>query len=264
MDLKEYNIIKSNDVIIRHPWELARLVIIKNNIKKHIHFKKNTCVLDIGCGDLYISEELANDYPDVLFYAVDNAFTKDDISNHYLKLNKNNLYLFSSLDEVHLPENLSFSLVLLTDVLEHIEDDVAFLKNLVKINGINDDTKFIITVPAFNYLFSTHDKFLGHYRRYTNKTLKEVLESANLKVVEIGYFFVMLLPIRWFQVLKEKLLKLENTKNSTNLTTWSGGYLITNILKKTLILDYKISNFLKKLKIKLPGLSNYCICKKHV
>ena len=107
MDLKEYNIIKDKSTSCRHPWELARLIIIKTIIRKHVNLKKNTCVLDVGCGDIYISSELANDYPDVLFYAVDNAFTKEDISYYYSKFNKDNLYIYSSLDDVHLQKNES-------------------------------------------------------------------------------------------------------------------------------------------------------------
>ena len=56
-------------------------------------------------------------------------------------------------------------LVLLMDVLEHMTDDVTLLREYVE--RVTSGTRFLITVPAFGFLWSGHDEFLRHYRRYT-------------------------------------------------------------------------------------------------
>ena len=53
------------------------------------------------------------------------------------------------------------------DVLEHIRDDYSALKEWKKV--LNPNGIILISVPAFQHLWSHHDKFLGHYRRYNKK-----------------------------------------------------------------------------------------------
>ena len=62
-------------------------------------------------------------------------------------------------------------LLLMMDVLEHVEDDLGLLLSYV--NKIPSGAHVMATVPAFKFLWSSHDEFLGHYRRYTLKQLAE-------------------------------------------------------------------------------------------
>ena len=71
-------------------------------------------------------------------------------------------------------------------------------------NFVQNETIWFITVPAFQNLFCTHDVFLGHYRRYDNQMLISHTEKANLKTLDVGYFFMSLLLPRYLQVKKEK------------------------------------------------------------
>lgn len=83
-------------------------------------------------------------------------------------------------------------LVLLMDVLEHVEDDIKLLRStmLCATRG----AYVVITVPAFQSLFSAHDIFLGHKRRYTRGQLEAVIRLAGLEIVTTRYFFAFLLP----------------------------------------------------------------------
>ena len=56
-------------------------------------------------------------------------------------------------------------------------------------------TRFIVTVPAFMWLWSAHDVFLQHYRRYTLERIKGVLRAGGLTVESGCYFYAALLPI---------------------------------------------------------------------
>lgn len=81
------------------------------------------------------------------------------------------------------------------DVIEHIEDDVGFLrhlKDLLKPGGM-----LYLTVPAYNFLWSESDILAGHYRRYTLRALSTKLKTIGFEVALATYFFRMI-PIAIF------------------------------------------------------------------
>ncbi|MEZ5045525.1 MAG: methyltransferase domain-containing protein [Chitinophagaceae bacterium] len=93
------------------------------------------------------------------------------------------------------------SLLIMMDVLEHIEDDSAFLDSIQKqCIGKNN---FFISVPAFKSIWSGHDVYLEHYRRYTLKTLRQVLEKNGFRPTRMYYLYGSLFPMVW---LKRKLM----------------------------------------------------------
>ncbi|MBZ5581604.1 MAG: class I SAM-dependent methyltransferase [Acidobacteriia bacterium] len=78
----------------------------------------------------------------------------------------------------------------LFDVLEHIEDDLGFLKSLAR--RLLAGGRLYLTVPAFSALWSQEDNDAGHYRRYTLRQLRNVLERAGLEAEYLTYFFACL------------------------------------------------------------------------
>ena len=92
---------------------------------------------------------------------------------------------------------------------------------------ITKETVFIITVPAFQSLFCSHDVFLGHYRRYNNALLRNNLQTANMNVVKVSYFFTLLLLPRLIQKTKETLI---SAKETTGLVEWKGSRSKTNLI----------------------------------
>ena len=80
-----------------------------------------------------------------------------------------------------------YSHFLLTDILEHIEDDNSFLNHVVAQADIN--SVFLITVPALMSLWSGHDVYLKHYRRYTKRELLFLAEKSGLKVRSVRYTY---------------------------------------------------------------------------
>jgi hypothetical protein len=96
----------------------------------------------------------------------------------------------------------------LFDVLEHIENPNAFLNEIHK--SMKTDGKLFITVPAYNFLWSSDDDYAGHYKRYTIKTLKKTLSESRFEMVNGTYFYsILIIPIYFFRTLKQKLLKLK-------------------------------------------------------
>jgi hypothetical protein len=86
---------------------------------------------------------------------------------------------------------------LLTDVLEHIDDDLAFLKDVV--SKADSKSGFIITVPALKSLWSGHDLYLKHFRRYTKSNLHSLAENSGLEVISLRYTYSTLFPIAFIQ-----------------------------------------------------------------
>ena len=84
-------------------------------------------------------------------------------------------------------------LILLMDVLEHVDDDVGLIRSTLV--GAAEHAYVLITVPAFQTLFSAHDMFLEHKRRYTLRQVEEVVRAAGLEILSARYFFAFLLPI---------------------------------------------------------------------
>ena len=87
---------------------------------------------------------------------------------------------------------LMYDTILYLDVLEHIKQPKKELKNVFR--SLKKGGRLILTVPAYQHLFSQFDKDVGHYRRYTTKTfLNEMrgINYSNLKnyyIDTIGYF----------------------------------------------------------------------------
>jgi SAM-dependent methyltransferase len=82
--------------------------------------------------------------------------------------------------------------VLLLDVLEHLDDEAAALHAvhaMLRPGGL-----LVIAVPAYDWLWSAHDVVLGHRRRYTARRLRARVEAAGFDVERVGYFNTLLLP----------------------------------------------------------------------
>jgi hypothetical protein len=148
------------------------------------------------------------------------------------------------------------------DVLEHIADDRAFLTHLLSHPALSADTRVLITVPAYQALFCSHDKALGHYRRYSNQQLRELLDRSGLTPLEMGYFFSSLVPMRVVQVMKERWMGAHRGIESTGLVTWKAGTMLTAMLKNALVLDSRVSFRLRRVGLTMPGLSNFAVCRK--
>ncbi|MGQ9805589.1 MAG: class I SAM-dependent methyltransferase [Chlorobiales bacterium] len=166
-----------------HWWFQARREILLQVTKAFV--PKGAAVLDVGCGTGFVLEKLQHDYDayglDLAKVAVDHChkrgltFVKQGVLGEELFNGK------------------KFQLVLFLDVIEHIEDDhatVSIAKQYLSENGV-----VMITVPAFQFLWSAHDEIHHHKRRYTQKSLVNLLEKAGYTVRYITYFNMLLFPM---------------------------------------------------------------------
>jgi 2-polyprenyl-3-methyl-5-hydroxy-6-metoxy-1,4-benzoquinol methylase len=247
------------DTLVRHPWELARLEVVDSLIARHAPIGEGDVVMDVGCGDLFVARQLAAGHPGATFYAIDAVFTDELMARLRSQLHVANLLAYASLDDIHPPPR-HVRLMLLMDVIEHIDDDVSFLRGLLQRPSVDPGTIVLITVPAYQSLFCSHDTFLGHYRRYSNASLRAAARAAGLYVVETGTFFASLLPVRFAQVARERLLGVRSDR-TTGLVTWTGSAAKSALLKEALLADARTSMWLQRLGLPLPGLSLYAVCR---
>lgn len=254
MDLVESDFRTEN----RHPWELARFSIVKELIEKYTGAEQ-TKILDVGSGDAYVAHRFTKDILNTTSYCVDIEYTSEITDKIQSIYQNDDLHLYDHLDKVQSVDHFNF--VTLLDVIEHVPDDVALLSEIASNDFIDKDSHFIITVPAFQKLYSSHDDLLKHYRRYDLNMLKESLDKSGLQFIEGGYFFASLLAPRYLQVLKEKRKK-KDTKELEHLGTWDKSKKITNLVHGVLMFDYKTGRFLRRMGIPFPGLSLYGIAKK--
>lgn len=86
------------------------------------------------------------------------------------------------------PRETRYDVVLLLDVLEHIEDEQAALGRVASL--LDAGGHLLLTVPALPLLWSEFDELNGHQRRYTRGTLHAAVEAAGLEIVRLRYYYV--------------------------------------------------------------------------
>lgn len=90
-------------------------------------------------------------------------------------------------------EGETFDLIVMFDVIEHIEDDgraMASLRQRLAPGG-----RLVVTAPAYQWLWSEHDVRLHHFRRYTLPQLRNVLSASGWDVERATYFNSLLFPL---------------------------------------------------------------------
>jgi hypothetical protein len=118
-------------------------------------------------------------------------------------------------------KNFNSEIVGLFDVVEHIEDDVDFLKRLS--SNLSRGNKIVVTVPSYNWLWSDLDDYGGHYRRYNKKMIYSLAKESGLRVCYFSYFFSYLIPLIYAlrkipykfrgKRTKERILETENIQH---------------------------------------------------
>ncbi|MDR1828056.1 MAG: class I SAM-dependent methyltransferase [Methylobacteriaceae bacterium] len=103
----------------------------------------------------------------------------------------------------------SFDLVCLFDVLEHVHEDyetLVAIRRLLKPGGA-----VMITIPAYQWMWSAHDKVLHHFRRYSRTRFTELFTSAGYRAEKLSYFNLTLFPLAAVVRLMDRLLKREKS-----------------------------------------------------
>ncbi len=244
----------------RHPWELARARFFLRLLQGGGLLSEAARVLDVGSGDAYFARRLHADKksPSISLTCWDHAYLPQD-----LLANDDPSFI-----KTHQQPEQIFDLVLMMDVLEHVDEDIEFLRQVVEHN-MGPNSTLLISVPAWQHLYSKHDKKLFHRRRYAPRALRPILSTAGLRVRRSGGLFHSLLPVRVVQKSAElitdslPLPKADKAANDAHgLGVWQYGPLLTRSIQLGLGLDNWFFKQLGPLGAQVPGLSWWALCTK--
>lgn len=160
-------------------WETQRVNSIADILKK----LKIETIWEIGAGNGSVAVPLR-----------DRGFNVIPVeplkSGAILLLERGFTTFWSTLESLKLPDN-SIQAIGAFDVLEHLAEPGIFLDEVHRI--LKPGGVFICSVPAYQWLFSDFDLALGHYRRYSKRSLRQVLLRSNLPSISLNYLFAFLI-----------------------------------------------------------------------
>jgi 2-polyprenyl-3-methyl-5-hydroxy-6-metoxy-1,4-benzoquinol methylase len=177
MDLKEEAILGTD--IGRHWYYRAKAAAL-GRVVRDVPFRH---ILDVGAGSGFFSRHLLAESAAQSALCVDTGYAADR-------------------DEALADKTVRYrrevgptdcDLVLMMDVLEHVDDDRGLVRDYA--GKVPSGAHFLVTVPAFQFLWSGHDVFLEHKRRYRLMQIEQVLRDAGLAVVSGHYYFGLVFPL---------------------------------------------------------------------
>jgi hypothetical protein len=114
------------------------------------------------------------------------------------------------------------------DVIEHVDDDIGLMRSYAE--RAAPGTRFVISAPAFGFLWSSHDEFLHHRRRYTLESLERAVAAAGLAPKRMRYFFGLIFPAAAAARMAKRALKAGAEKHESQLKPapgWLNRTLVT-------------------------------------
>jgi SAM-dependent methyltransferase len=166
-------------------WHLGRLKIIETYINKAFPNRRDLKFLNVGSGTGGTIDTLEQ------FGQVDNVDTSMDAIKFMKQQGYKNIRKVAN---INLPfKSKTYDIVGAFDVLEHIEDEIGALQEWGRV--LKEGGAIVVTVPAYQWLWSGHDISLHHKRRYTTSRLARATKQAGLKADKKSYAIVFSLPL---------------------------------------------------------------------
>jgi SAM-dependent methyltransferase len=190
----------------RHWWYRGRRTVL-DGVVAGLHLPAGARILDAGCGSARNMVEFAR-------YG---AVTGIELSPASVTLARDRAVgevLEGSVLELPFADD-SFELATSLDVIEHLDDDLAALRELRRV--VVPGGALLLTVPAYQWLWSGHDVVNHHYRRYTRRSLRAVAERAGWHQVRTTYFNSLLLPVA---IMLRVLDRLNRRTTESSLDLW--------------------------------------------
>lgn len=169
-----------------HWWYVARRRILADLIGREVALPEGARILEIGCGTGHNFEMLRG------FGRLD-ALEVDGEARALASRRLGHAVGDAPLPALTGVPDRSYHLIALLDVLEHVDGDRAALESIAA--KLAPGGRILITVPAYQWMWSAHDVAHHHKRRYSRRRLRKVAEAAGLKVCRIGYFNSLLFPL---------------------------------------------------------------------
>jgi SAM-dependent methyltransferase len=183
-----------------------------------------TRVLDAGCGSGRNMVELAR-------HGTVTGIELSQTSVELARARKIGEVLEGSVLEMPF-EDASFELSVSLDVIEHLEDDVGALRELRRVTAPGG--ALLVTVPAYQWLWSGHDELNHHHRRYNRATLRAAAEQAGWQLERTTHFNSLLLPAA---IVLRALDRLNRRATESSLDLWVPPEPLNRLLELPLSLE---------------------------
>ncbi len=194
MDKNEYKVM--NDIENNNWWFVGKSILI-NTICKQLFqtHSKGRRLLDLGSGTGAVLNILGK-YGD----AYGTEISTEAIG--YLKEKKLHDIVLSDANKPLPLKSNSFTFITCLDVLEHLDNDSLLINEMYRI--CSPGGYVVITVPAFNILWSYHDEALSHKRRYSKKKFVQQFENLDCHFIKTSYYnFIFFFPILIFRKIRK-------------------------------------------------------------
>jgi len=226
MDLKEKSIFEQYNVDPEKSWwEYSRIKLLKHYFPGIFRSTEKLKILDFGAGAAITSKKIARQNAQNQIIAYDIGYERNHTDQ-----NLENLSYIKKVKKDH------YDVILCMDVLEHIENEEEAIKDIK--NMMDETTTLLVTVPAHQWLWSSHDEFLDHKRRYSKDGLKSLLEKHfDLELFEY-HFSLLFWPAAIYRYLFQKSKK-QNLRPA--------GAVVNFILKRVMDVEYSKINIFRKL-----------------
>ncbi len=192
---------------------------------------RNSKILDIGCSGGHLIKLLQeNGYKNTCGI---------DISERAINLCKRkgikNVFVMDSAATNF--DDRAFDIIIAADVLEHIKDGAKALAEWNRI--MKPGGRIILSVPAFDFLWSRHDELNKHYRRYNKPDLADALEKSKFKVIRASYWnFSLFFPAAAFACLRRICRTKPINDNLYDFGPIANKLLLLLLRSENLIMEY--------------------------
>jgi SAM-dependent methyltransferase len=207
----------------RHWWYRGRRRVLEDVIAG-LGLPEDARILDAGCGSGRNMVELARH----------GTVTGIELSETSVRLARERgagEVVLGSVTEMPFAED-SFDFAVCLDVIEHLDDDGAALRELRRV--IAPGGALLVTVPAYQWLWSGHDEVNHHKRRYTDSTLQAVAERSGWVQARSTHFNALLLPVA---IMLRVLDRFSRKTTESSLDLWVPPQPLNWLLERPLRLE---------------------------
>ncbi len=215
-----------------HWWFTVRARIISDIISKQVKPSPDSRVLNVGAATGASSEWL-KPFGRVVSLESDPdtcRFLRDQLQMEVIE---------GSVSRLPFPDS-HFDMVCAFDVLEHVEEDTLAMKEMKRV--LKTGGLLMLTVPAFRFLWSSHDLVNHHKRRYTKKAITHKLTAIGFKIPYSSYFNSLLFPPI---VIYRLLGKMKKRNHSDFESALSGNKWLNRIFRSIFDLERKMLKFIR-------------------
>jgi SAM-dependent methyltransferase len=207
----------------RHWWYRGRRTVIERVIAD-LRLPARARILDAGCGSGRNMIELAR-------HGSVSGIELSDTSVDVARARGAGEVIAGSVLDMPFDGD-SFDLSVCLDVIEHLEDDLGALRELRRV--LAPGGSLLVTVPAYQWLWSGHDEVNHHHRRYTRRSLQRVAEQAGWEQVRTTYFNSLLLPLA---IVLRVLDRFSRKTTESSLDLWVPPEPLNWLLERPLALE---------------------------